>query len=429
MVGGYNFNKNGVQPRDRRRERQPGSAWKVFDLAAALEDGFTAATRRVYSGPWVYQQPGEPAFGHLLDPQRRGRLLLREDPAVGGARGLRQQRLRARRRSTPRHPAARRTSPSSRTTFGITTTISVNPSMVIGGLNIGVTPLDMAHAYETIANDGTADDRHAGLVHLRRRRHAATTPAEETRRRRQDAARDRSASSRSAQPATRQLAHATSRRDHGPRLQLRRRPDRDQSMMRDVLSRSARRPSAAIPGVAAWGKTGTTSNYADAWFIGSTPQGRQRAVDDGRGVGRLPQRRPLDGEGLRRQAGLRRHLPGADLAATTSRRRCTTTTAIPTQRSHAAQTPATTHRRERAPSRHDRGERGPAPTAPPPAPTGATPASRPARRRSPGGATTTATVDQRRRRTVDQRRRRRTTPRRPRARPPRRPRAPAPAAA
>ena len=38
--------------------------------------------------------------------------------------------------------------------FGISTTISVNPSMVIGGLQIGVTPLDMAHAYETIANDG-----------------------------------------------------------------------------------------------------------------------------------------------------------------------------------------------------------------------------------------------------------------------------------
>src|SRR6202034_4007423 len=38
--------------------------------------------------------------------------------------------------------------------MGITTTISLNPSMVIGGLRTGVTPLDMAHAYETIANGG-----------------------------------------------------------------------------------------------------------------------------------------------------------------------------------------------------------------------------------------------------------------------------------
>jgi len=41
------------------------------------------------------------------------------------------------------------------------------------------------------------------------------------------------------------------------------------SMMRDVLGSIGTAASAAIPGVPAWGKTGTTSNYADAWFIGS----------------------------------------------------------------------------------------------------------------------------------------------------------------
>jgi penicillin-binding protein 1A len=40
-------------------------------------------------------------------------------------------------------------------------------------------------------------------------------------------------------------------------------------MMRNVLSPIGTAASAAIPGVPAWGKTGTTSNYADAWFIGS----------------------------------------------------------------------------------------------------------------------------------------------------------------
>ena len=38
--------------------------------------------------------------------------------------------------------------------MGITTPLSTNPAMTIGGLTVGVTPLDMAHAYETIAHNG-----------------------------------------------------------------------------------------------------------------------------------------------------------------------------------------------------------------------------------------------------------------------------------
>jgi penicillin-binding protein 1A len=42
------------------------------------------------------------------------------------------------------------------------------------------------------------------------------------------------------------------------------------AMMKDVLNPIGTGAAAAIPGVTAWGKTGTTSNYADAWFVGST---------------------------------------------------------------------------------------------------------------------------------------------------------------
>src|SRR5437588_10133457 len=38
--------------------------------------------------------------------------------------------------------------------MGITTPLSTNPAMTIGGLTVGVTPIDMAHAYETIAHGG-----------------------------------------------------------------------------------------------------------------------------------------------------------------------------------------------------------------------------------------------------------------------------------
>src|SRR2546426_4441479 len=38
--------------------------------------------------------------------------------------------------------------------MGIRTRLSTNPAMVVGGLKEGVTPLEMAYAYSTIANYG-----------------------------------------------------------------------------------------------------------------------------------------------------------------------------------------------------------------------------------------------------------------------------------
>ncbi len=38
--------------------------------------------------------------------------------------------------------------------MGIRSPVSTNPSMILGGLNTGVTALDMAHAYSTVANGG-----------------------------------------------------------------------------------------------------------------------------------------------------------------------------------------------------------------------------------------------------------------------------------
>jgi penicillin-binding protein 1A len=38
--------------------------------------------------------------------------------------------------------------------MGIRTTLSKNPAMVLGGLRVGVTPLELAHAYTTLADDG-----------------------------------------------------------------------------------------------------------------------------------------------------------------------------------------------------------------------------------------------------------------------------------
>ena len=60
--------------------------------------------------------------------------------------------------------------------------------------------------------------------------------------------------------------------------------------------------AAALPGRAVAGKTGTTENYGDAWFVGYTPQ----IVD--RRLGRLSELGAADDRPVPRAAGRRRHV-------------------------------------------------------------------------------------------------------------------------
>ena len=65
---------------------------------------------------------------------------------------------------------------------------------------------------------------------------------------------------------------------------------------------------AALDGQFAAGKTGTTTNYADAWFVG------YEQPLHGRRLGRLSGQARADDDPVRRRPGPRRHLPGSDLA-------------------------------------------------------------------------------------------------------------------
>ena len=73
-------------------------------------------------------------------------------------------------------------------------------------------------------------------------------------------------------------------------------------------------------GCPAAGKTGTTDNFNDAWFVGYTPKLATL------GVGRLPERPGRDAQRARDQRG-RRHLPRRDLARLHDGRPRTTTAA------------------------------------------------------------------------------------------------------
>lgn len=257
MVGGYDFTNNAFNLAT-EAERQPGSAFKVFDLAVALEDGKNANSE-FYSGPWVYKAQAVP-FGDFSIHNDEGgyeyaniplyEALELSDNTVFSRLGL----------LVDGEANIARLAHD----FGISTTISVNPSMVIGGLQIGVTPLDMAHAYETIANGGhltygtlSSDVCAAGSMPA----WLGTPPLKDT-----------CPGPVGVQLITQNhkvIARNETRAEPVPGFSSK--DDLEEvAMMKDVLNPIGTGAAAAIPGVTAWGKTGTTSNYADAWFVGST---------------------------------------------------------------------------------------------------------------------------------------------------------------
>jgi penicillin-binding protein 1A len=236
MVGGRNYNETPFNLAT-EGERQPGSSFKAFDLAAALEDGISPGS------VWSSKQkefivPGtsgkERFIVHNDEGAYSGSNTLTGATAfsdnsiyaeVGLKVGTRKIALLAHR-------------------MGITTPLSTNPAMTIGGLTVGVTPLDMAHAYETIAHGGRRVS--GSMAHV-------------------------------GDPVGIQEVESPGQPlPDGSRLDTNRVQTKavlpanvaqtETSMLETVLQYGTGR--AAAIGQFAAGKTGTTSNYGDAWFVG-----------------------------------------------------------------------------------------------------------------------------------------------------------------
>ena len=263
MFGGYNFATHAFNLAT-QAERQPGSSWKLFDLAVALEAGATRNTTEM-SAPYTYD-PHSPIYPPFTFHNDEGgyadaRIPLWEALAVSDNSVF--ARLSLDYAGTGVANIAQLAK-----AWGISTGISQNPSMVIGGLTEGVTPLDMTHAYETLAEDGLvtntlASDACAG-GNKGITQEDAPTPGQSgcpSLNGIEFVAQGKGKNARSWHDQTSVQSVGFPYTDDQEELE----------MMREPLTSIGTAADAFIPGVNAWGKTGTTSNYGDAWFCGGTP--------------------------------------------------------------------------------------------------------------------------------------------------------------
>jgi penicillin-binding protein 1A len=227
MVGGRNYDESPFNLAT-EGERQPGSSFKAFDLAAALEDGISpysvwASKEKTFRVP----HSSEVFTVHNDENAYAGTDTLTGATAYSDNSIYAEVGLLV---GTHRIAALAHR-------MGITTPISTNPAMTIGGLKTGVTPLDMAHAYETIAHGGQRVSGTLGEP-------GAPVGIEAV----QDGSHEQVDHTRLHRVLPEGVA-AT-----------------ETEMLETVLEYGTAR-SAALGQFAA-GKTGTTSNYGDAWFVG-----------------------------------------------------------------------------------------------------------------------------------------------------------------
>ncbi|CAM3394746.1 transglycosylase domain-containing protein [Paracoccus nototheniae] len=226
VIGGRNTRVNGVFNRATQAKRQTGSSFKPFVYAAALEAGYSPSDR-IEDGPLTIRIPG----GRNWSPQNytrnyRGAVTL----TTSLAQSLNTSTIRLQ-EAVGRDQVIRVAQG-----FGIVSNLTTSPSLGLGASE--ATLLELTGAYAGIRNGGTSVAPY-GLVEL------------------------------TVQGDDRPLMGQTG--GFGERVISQRAAGQLIYMMQQVIS-SGTGSRAKLGDRPVAGKTGTTSSYRDAWFVGFTEQ-------------------------------------------------------------------------------------------------------------------------------------------------------------
>jgi penicillin-binding protein 1A len=247
MVGGPNFETKPFNLAT-QGHRQPGSSIKPFTLITALEEGISPYTTFESAPQYIhYGKHGQEVFEVSNDEDSYlGSCDIvcattYSDNSIYAQLGL--EALKGKTIQDRTHSIARTAHK-----MGYDDPISTNPSMVLGGLELGVTPLGWTYAYSTLANNG---DRVSGTLAPR----PGDSPVAYTQVTDQDGhtIKDGDNDSTHKQVIPEGVAEEA------------------KSILETVVS-SGTGTNADIGAAGQWGKTGTTENNGDAWFCGGTEE-------------------------------------------------------------------------------------------------------------------------------------------------------------
>lgn len=224
MVGGRDFKTQQFNVAVQGK-RQPGSAFKPFVLLSALDQG-VSPEQTFACGPASFTVPGGQVW--------------KVTGAGGGRTGLMRLREATEKSVNSVYAKLILETGADKTVamankVGITEDISPVPAIALGGLANGVSPLEMASAYGTLAAGGKHTVPY-GLAEVADASGKVLFSGE-------------TSATQAIDPALAYLAT---------------------DILRGVITKGTGK-SAAI-GRPAAGKTGTTQEYRDAWFVGYTPQ-------------------------------------------------------------------------------------------------------------------------------------------------------------